>query len=454
MKCNVATLTGAALLAVLITPLPSVAQQPQQKAQPLPHYMVTDLGTLPGGNFSQAEYVRQDGLLAGVSAVADGTQHAVLWFDGAIADLAGKDAAGLNSVAYDVNQLGQVTVQGEIATKDPNTENFCSYGTGLECRGFVWQNGVLTQLPTLGGNNASLEGINNRGEMAGYAENNNRDPDCPTKMAVNGTGPQILDFEAVVWGPKAGQVRELHPLAGDTVGAAIWINDKGQAVGISGNCGNTLIPGFAVAPHAVLWDEEGVAHDLGSFGGTVNTTLLGVGNGAYVINNRSQVAGVSAFPGNQIYHAFLWSKESGIRDLGTLKGDIYSAGLGINDRGDVVGGSLDMNDNPTAYLWHNGVMTDLNDLVQKDSPLHLLVSFWINDAGQIAGFGVTSAGDVHAFRADPCDPGHSNTAWCKCTDDTNGATKKPAVVLSDNARRLLQQHLRVGFFALQPAGPQ
>src|SRR5262249_16331448 len=36
-----------------------------------------------------------------------------------------------------------------------------------------------------------------------------------------------------------------------------------------------------------------------------------------------------------------------------------------------------------------------------DSPLHLLTAFQINDAGQIAGFGVTSDGDLHAFLASP-----------------------------------------------------
>ena len=46
-------------------------------------------------------------------------------------------------------------------------------------------------------------------------------------------------------------------------------------------------------------------------------------------------------------------------------------------------------------------MTDLNTLIQEDSPLYLLVAFGINDAGEIAGFGLTGDFEVHAFLAIP-----------------------------------------------------
>jgi len=132
------------------------------------------------------------------------------------------------------------------------------------------------------------------------------------------------------------------------------------------------------------------------------------GNVANVVNNRGQVAGVSAMSGNTTTHAFLWTKERGkMLDLGTLSGDVNSAALGINDRSEVVGASFGaagpINGNPRAFLWKDGVMTDLNDLVPANSPLHLLTAFGINDAGDIAGFGVTSSGDLHAFLATPCD---------------------------------------------------
>jgi probable HAF family extracellular repeat protein len=134
---------------------------------------------------------------------------------------------------------------------------------------------------------------------------------------------------------------------------------------------------------------------------------LAIGNIANAINSRGQVAGVSAMPGNTTTHAFLWTRERGkMLDLGVLSGDVNSAGLGINDLGEMVGASFGaagpINGNPRAFLWRDGRMTDLNNLVPANSPLHLLTAFGINDAGEIAGFGVTSSGDLHAFLVTPC----------------------------------------------------
>jgi probable HAF family extracellular repeat protein len=63
-------------------------EEQQQKAEHLQHYIVTDLGTLPGGTFSQATYRNNNGLVTGISTAADGSQHAVLWVGGQIVDIA------------------------------------------------------------------------------------------------------------------------------------------------------------------------------------------------------------------------------------------------------------------------------------------------------------------------------------------------------------------------------
>ncbi len=409
-------------------------------------YNLIDLGALSGG-FSQASYISNFGAIAGNSSVSSGPIHATLWYRGSILDLAANQPAELNSAAYEINDFGLISGESEISTNDPNTENFCSFFTTSECRAFRWQFGVMTQLPTLGGNNAASEGgINDRGEIAGFSESStNIDPDCPNTILPNGSGPQMLDYEAVIWGPQPNEMRPLRPLPGDTVSIALWLNQQGEAVGISGTCANTSLPGFAAGPHAVLWDRNGTPHNLPTFGGTSNLSLLGVGNGGYVINNRSQVAGVSALPGSTTYHAFLWDKDSGIHDLGSLPGDVYSAGLGLNDEGTVVGGSLDAGNNPTAYIWNNGKMSDLNCLVPANTPFtFLLVAFGVNDVGQIVGFGLTVDGP-HAFLATPTNP-RSGTTLCPTTSSgTTDVTEdmqmhKP--VLSPEARAQLRQQLQ------------
>ena len=88
----------------------------------------------------------------------------------------------------------------------------------------------MTPLPTtLGGNNGYAHGINNRGQIVGSAENTTHDPTC--------TPPQVLDFVPLIWEPKQRPIQKITQLlllSGDTVGDALWINDNGQAVGITG----------------------------------------------------------------------------------------------------------------------------------------------------------------------------------------------------------------------------
>jgi probable HAF family extracellular repeat protein len=66
-----------------------------------------------------------------------------------------------------------------------------------------------------------------------------------------------------------------------------------------------------------------------------------------------------------------------MRDLGVLPGDFVAAGFGMNNAGEVVGSSVSAPGvaagNPRAFLWRNGVMTDLN-MLAPNSPLYLLIA--------------------------------------------------------------------------------
>jgi probable HAF family extracellular repeat protein len=170
-----------------------------------------------------------------------------------------------------------------------------------------------------------------------------------------------------------------------------------RSSGNSGVCANTAPPPYVTSPHAVLWERDGTAIDLGSLGGPIS--------GASAINNRGDVSGTSTTADGST-RPFLWTPESR-----TLLELVPPAGFPtaingccktINDRREIVGFLF----NPDftqqhAFLWKNGVMVDLNDLIAQDSQWILQMAAGINDSGQIAGQGLIN-GETHAFLATPC----------------------------------------------------
>jgi probable HAF family extracellular repeat protein len=243
-------------------------------------------------------------------------------------------------------------------------------------------------LPSPDGNNGIAAEINNRGQIVGTSETPNPDPTCSLFF---------LQIQAVVW--QGGHVQELPPFPGDPDGAANAINDNGQAVGGTGCATGNL--------HAVLW-QNGMVTDLGNLGGAG-------ANVAFDINNRVQIVGQSNLPSNTIHHAFLWTEDEGMQDLGTLHGLPTSLANGINNRGQIVGFSQDANGDTlssVAFIWQNGVMMDLNNLIPPNFPLFLLEVLGINDRGQIAGYGLLSNGEIRAYLLTPCDEENADVEAC------------------------------------------
>jgi probable HAF family extracellular repeat protein len=434
MKSHSLLFLSPCLLAALAVPLTASAQDSQQRTLPATQYTVTDLGTLSGGNFSQPFFINRSGLVSGSSNLPDGTQHATLWLKELKADIGAPGLGGPNSIAFADNDRFQAAGEAETSTADPNAEDFCGFGTHLTCLPFLWQGGAMLQLPTLGGNNGAANAISNRGEVAGFAENSTPDPGCPA--------PQLLHFEPVVW--EKGVIHQLPTVGGDPDGVAYEINDNGEVAGASGTC-TTFNPNFLnnlLAAHALLW-EKGKATDLGNLGG--QTGQAG-GNAAYSVNNRGEVVGSSDLSGDTTFHAFLWTRKTGMQDLGTLSGDVSSNSISINDAGSVVGLSLDASFNPRAFLWEKGVMTDLNTLVAGNSPLYLLTGCSINSRGEITGLGLTSTGEIHTYLATPTQ-GVATSASI-----SQGVISRR--ILSDDARNLLQQQLRFGRSGARFMGPR
>ncbi|MFZ0562412.1 MAG: DUF3466 family protein [Terriglobales bacterium] len=396
-----ATLTSICttiLLAALTFPVASFAQTPAQTPQ---HhgpgsYLVFNLGTF-GGTSSSGNTINNLGWVMGNANLAGNqTTNAALWIYGRKADL-GTLGGPNSSVAWPVhNTNGMISGIAETSIIDPLGEIWsCGFFfptfTGHTCQGFLWQNGTMAALPTLGGNNSYGAGINNRAQIAGWAENTTQDPTC--------NSPQVLQFEAVVWQWKRNKIetQSLPPLSPDPDSAATDINDAGQVVGISGLCSNAV--GGASAIHALLW-QDGVPTDLGNLGGMAWNTPS-------AINNKGEIVGFSNTSGDENAglnpHAFLWTKENGMQDLGTLAGDSVSEAVSLNDQGQIVGLSCVDNtfSNCHGFLWQDGMMTDLNNLIQPGN-LSIYTANDINSSGEITGVAIDSAtGEFLAMIAVP-----------------------------------------------------
>ena len=392
-------------------------------------YRVVDLG--PVGNAPGSPYfIANRGSVAG-AVETGGTVHAVVWSGRQVIDLGG--LGGPNSQAFGVNNRGEVV--GEAQSFETNGEDFCGFNAfGLvpsanACKAFLWQNGAVTELSnTLGGVNAVANQINNSGDVVGFAETNQ------PKEA----GCAVGRFAPVIW--RNGSMRALATYSGDPDGAGFAINENGQAVGTTGRCApfNVNSQLSLLESHATLWNAHGSVYLIPGFGGDGGFA----GNHACGINNLGQVVGHSDEIDDKSFTGFFWSKDTGTARLYPFAGDFASLAIGINDRGQVVGASLDADFVPRAMLWpdgaeNNGMGIDLNTLVPEDSPLYLLGAFSINAKGEIAGFGVTNDGNLHGFLATP-NNGEDN-------QQMRSSTKGRAipVALSGNARRLLFQRFGI-----------
>jgi probable HAF family extracellular repeat protein len=391
---NASSISLLALLAMWCGNSSAHAQAPGPK-----HYTVIDLGTL-GGTYSDAYGINDAGVVSGGAAAPNQTnglaQTAFLWFDGKMKNLGtlgGSKCPQCSSEAGGPNAENVSALLSETALPDPNGEDFCGFGTHLQCRAAIWKDGVMTALRNLpGGHNSQAYSINNQGQVAGFAENGIFDSTCIVPS-------QAMRYEAALWEPD-GYVRELAPLPGDTVSFAFGMNSEGEVVGVSGLCSNVTLPPNATpsGPHAVLWERDGSVMDLGSLPGGVMDNVAGS------INDLGEVVGTSVLSDGTV-HSYLWTRRTGMKDIGSFPGAVVTVTPccgSINDSGEAVGFSVDgATGNLRAFVWQKGVMTDLNTLIPANSPLYLLMAQVINSRGEIVGLGLTNAGEVHGFLAKP-----------------------------------------------------
>ncbi len=225
---------------------------PTRSSDRVTHYYLIALPTL-GGSAGFAYGVNNRGWIVGDANLPDNKiAHATIWINGRVTDLGtlGGPSSAINwSVKGD---RGEVAGVSQVKQLDPLREKFCpDLHTNHICIGFRWKDNVMTALPTLGGNNAEPTGVNNSGDVVGVAENATHDPSC--------IPPQVLDYYGTVW-KRNGTTLALPPIPGDSISAAVGINNSGQIVGTSGSCASPFATSSNEA-HAVLWQTEtGLSH--------------------------------------------------------------------------------------------------------------------------------------------------------------------------------------------------
>ena len=256
-----------------------------------------------------------------------------------------RPAGVLGAVAADVNDVGQVIGTAEISA--------------VGRRGFLIDAGVFIDLGTLpGGNFSEARAVNELGQVTGFWGN-----------FVNGDP----SAQAFLW--QDDVMTDLGPTIGGVASRAFGLNDSGQVTGWRReNDGDERI--------AFIW-QDGINSDLGPIPGGFSSEGL-------AINSRGEVTGAGllrdAGGSGTITRAFLHFKGQ-MTDLGTLPGFPRSAGIDINDVGIIVGLGFGVNP-PTGFVCQTGTMIDLNDLIASNANVIITNATAINNAGQIAGWGI------------------------------------------------------------------
>ncbi|MBV9781004.1 MAG: hypothetical protein JOY62_13640 [Acidobacteriaceae bacterium] len=318
-----------------------------------------DLGTL-GGSSSVANGINSEGVVVGSAAITgDAAYHAFAKEKQktGLIDL-GTLSGGSNSSAAGINHSNVVV----------GTSDFADPVYGIVQHAFVYSDGEMKDLGTLGGSSSQGNALNGDGVAVGFS---------------------LLSDEATTHAfysdPITGQLADLGALKGGTNSQAWGIDGKGRVSGTS-ETGQTDQFGAPISD-AVLWDTSHNIHDLGTLGGSFAQ--------ANAIDECGTVVGfstTSANPTTSSTHAFVYSNGK-MTDIGTLGGSFAEATAVIGCE-IVVGFSNTTGDADVhAFGWTKKTgMVDLNKYLPANSGWDLQSANGISRAG-VAGGGVHNGND-------------------------------------------------------------
>jgi len=170
---------------------------------------------------------------------------------------------------------------------------------------------------------------------------------------------------------------------------AFAVNDKGLVVGSS-----AISDSNSSVLHAFVWSADTGMTDLGTLGNDTQSTAIAVDNNG-VIAGFDTVPQVSPLP--PLFHAFVRTRSIGLAPLSL--GGSNSSSTASNAKGDIVGYS-DSASNPSlhAFLWtaRDGVTRDLGTLGGDTS-----FAYAINDDDVVVGESAIKSGEHHAFMWTP-----------------------------------------------------
>lgn len=277
------------------------------------HGRLSDLGTLAGGpdsNFTAyAAGINASGTVVGNSNSATTRSQAYVYSNGVMKAI----GSTISSQANAISNNGYIAGSGTAPTGNPGP------------RAFVYRNGSLTDLGTLGGPTSVAYAVNDSGMAAGASD-----------FDASGITHAFLY--------RNGSMIDLNPFEG-RYSTATGINNLGQVVGFGASASG--------AYHAFLYANSRAVDLHNALGATPNAQSL-----AQAINDAGEIVGVTYADGGS-WSAFLYCQGSVTR-LEALPA-VKRAGwtqlnpVAINKNGDIAGTGVIRGNSRPFLLSRNGV---------------------------------------------------------------------------------------------------